>query len=344
MPTLEIKVFAKINIGLKVFQSRTSGYHDIESIFQNVSLADTIWISTSNKSNKARVTIEGDFGCPIESSSVYKAAIEFDRATDGIIRRNGVHVQVEKEIPAQAGLGAASADAAATLCGLNELFGNRFSKKELARISIRIGSDVPFFLFGEGAAIVRGRGERISLIKPRTDFGIVILLPAWASSTKDAYRLLDVMRRNGLSRIHSSTEVCEGESTYRVCHSDGDLKKWYDGPIAYWHLGNDFQQVMEKQHREYEVWSQLLIDNGAVCTSLTGSGSAMYGVFESIREADAAAEECRNLIKRAEKSELCNIVSIFSVVPLARSMIVSYIQACNVDTRSDKERPCYGSD
>ena len=55
------------------------------------------------------------------------------------------------------------------------------------------------------------------------------------------------MRRNGLSRIHSSTEVCEGESTYRVCHSDGDLKKWYDGPIAYWHLGNDFQQVMEEQ-------------------------------------------------------------------------------------------------
>ena len=103
MYALEIKAFAKINIGLKIFQRRSSGYHDIESIFQNVSLADTIWISTGKKNNKERVTIEGDFGCPINLSSVYRAAIEFDRASDGIISQNGVYIQVKKGIPAQAG-------------------------------------------------------------------------------------------------------------------------------------------------------------------------------------------------------------------------------------------------
>ncbi len=343
MSSLEIKAFAKLNIGLKVFQSRISGYHDIEGIFQNVSLADTIWISTHNENNEEKVTIEGNFGCPINLSSVYRAAIEFDRASDGIISQNGVYIQVKKEIPVQAGLGSASTDAAAILCGLNELFGMRLSKKELTSISIRIGSDVPFFLYG-GAAIVRGRGECISQIEPRTDFGIVILLPSWASSTQDAYKLLDALRCNDLSWISCAREIREGESVHCVCSSDEEFKQWYHGPIVNWHLENDFQPVMERQHREYEEWSQFLMKKGAICTSLTGSGSAMYGVFESMKEADAAAEECRTLLKGAEKSGLCAIASIFSVAPLARSMIVSYIQACNVDTRSDKERPCYGSD
>ena len=343
MYALEIKAFAKINIGLKIFQRRISGYHDIESIFQNVSLSDTIWISTGKKNNKERVTIEGDFGCPINLSSVYRAAIEFDKASDGIISQNGVYIQVKKGIPAQAGLGAASADAAATLCGLNELFSMQFSKKELTSISIRIGSDVPFFLYG-GAAIVRGRGELINLIDPRTDFGIVILLPSWSSSTQDAYSLLDVLRCNDISWIPPATEFRESESVHCVCSSDEKLKQWYHGPIVNWHLENDFQPVMEKQHREYKEWSQFLMKNGAICTSLTGSGSAMYGVFKSMKEADTAAEECRTLLKGAEKSGLCTIACIFSVTPLARSMIVSYIQACNVDTRSDKERSCHGSD
>jgi 4-diphosphocytidyl-2-C-methyl-D-erythritol kinase len=338
MKGVEIAAFAKINIGLQVFERKPTGYHDIESIFQNVSLADSLRLYINGL---GLIVIEGELGgCPPDNSSLYHAAMAFDAACGGLMCRKGVSIHIEKGIPAGAGLGGAGADAAATLWGLNELFETRFSQVELARLGERVASDVPFFLFG-GAAIVRGRGERISPISPRTDFGLIVLQPPWTSQTPEAYMALDSLR-DEKSAPHSRPAVIH-ETSYASCLSDGELETWYRSPIAQWQFKNDFQPVLVKKHPLYQELFSILKEHGAAYVSLTGSGSCIFGVFESFDRAHKVAEKCKRISSERAAGDQWHAVNIFTVQPLARSMNVSYIQDGNEDTRSDKERPCYGS-
>lgn len=337
MKEIEITVFAKINIGLEVFWRRSSGYHDIESIFQNVSLADILRITIDGRNS---IAVEGEVGCPPNKSSIYHAVRVFHEAFGGIVEEKGVSIHVKKGIPSGAGLGGAGADAAATLLGLNELFKARLSLLELARLGEQIASDVPFFLFG-GAAIVRGRGERVVPIVPRTDFGLLIVQPPWTSSTPEAYEALDSLRNNagGLHQFRPETQV----APYFSHLSDDELVHRYRLPIAQWPFVNDFQPVLENRHPEYRKWYSILRDHGAEYVSLTGSGSCLFGVFGSLDKAREADEQCRDRIAKMDASYLSLPVNIFVVQPLARSIKVSYSRTCNEDTRPDKERPCYGS-
>ncbi len=337
MKEIELTVFAKINIGLEVFGRRPTGYHDIESIFQNVSLADVLRLSMDGCSS---VVVEGDLGCLPGKSSVYHAAMVFDEACGGLVRREGVLIHVKKGIPSGAGLGGAGADAAATLVGLNELFGAPFSQPELVRLGEQVASDVPFFLFG-GAAIVRGRGEKVFPIMPRTDFGLLIVQPPWTSSTPEAYEALDSLR-NKAGREHQCG--LETQKASYVSHlSDNELVRRYRLPIAQWPFANDFQSVLEDRYPEYRKWFSILKDYGAEYVSLTGSGSCLFGVFESLEKAVEAGEKWRGCAATTHGSCLSPPVNIFTVQPLARSIKVRYSQSCNEDTRPDKERPCYGS-
>jgi len=224
--------------------------------------------------------------------------------------------------------------------GLNELYGARLSLPELARLGEQIASDVPFFLFG-GAAIIRGRGERVVPIVPRTDFGLLIVQPPWTSSTPEAYEALDSLRNNagGLHQYCFETQV----APYLSHLSDDELVRRYRLPIAQWPFMNDFQPVLEKRYPEYRKWYSILRDYGAEYVSLTGSGSCFFGVFDSLDKAKEASEQCRDNIAKMDAGYLSLPVNIFVVQPLARSIKVSYSQSCNEDTRPDKERPCYGS-
>ncbi len=337
MKEIEIDAFAKINIGLEVFGRRPTGYHDIESIFQNVSLADVLRLSIDGRSS---IAVEGELDCPPGKSSMYHAAMVFDEACGGLVRREGVSIHVKKGIPSGAGLGGAGADAAATLVGLNELFGARFSQPELARLGERVASDVPFFLFG-GAAIVRGRGERVLPIVPRTDFGLIIVQPPWASSTPEAYEALDCLRNKLGEYLQYGPET---QLAPYVSHlPDNELVRRYRLPIAQWPFKNDFQPVLEERHPEYRKWFSILRDYGAEYVSVTGSGSCLFGVFESLDRAVEAGEKWRDSAATVNGSCLSPSVNIFTVQPLARSIKVRYSQNCNEDTRPDKERPCYGS-
>jgi len=205
MKTLAITVFAKINLILRVFERNFSGYHDIEGIFQSIDLSDTLHFSTSVVPG---LSIRGEFDCPITASTVYRAAKEFEKESGVDYETLGIEIHVEKGIPSQAGLGGASADAAATLWGLNDLLDVHFSIAELATIGEKIGSDVPFFLYG-GTAIVRGKGEYIHPIPPRSDFSLVILQPPWGSSTSKAYELLDEARKDGTLAFPKKYRICK---------------------------------------------------------------------------------------------------------------------------------------
>lgn len=336
MEETNITAFAKINIGLKIFDRRKSGYHDIESLFQNVDIADTLRIRPNNV---GKIVIEGDIGCAPEQSTIYHAAKHFCMEFEDKSPITGVTIKVEKGIPSGAGLGGAGADAAATLFGMNELFEKRLSRAELARIGSRVASDVAFFLYG-GAAIVRGRGEYVFPIEPRTDFGLVILQPTWASSTPEAYAALDNYRA-----IRGIEHACTSEDAagYSINLPNEQLEKIYRSPIQKWGFENDFLPVLAEKKKQYSEMLSLLQEAGAAYVNLTGSGSCVFGVFDNAEAAQKASCTCSSLLFGEGDRAQSFAAHIIAAKPLARSMIVSYIQDCNEDTRSDKERPCYGS-
>ncbi len=242
MEETNITAFAKINIGLTIFDRRKSGYHDIESLFQNVDIADSLRIRPNNV---GKIVIEGDIGCAPEQSTIYHAAKHFCMEFEDKSPITGVTIKVEKGIPSGAGLGGAGADAAATLFGMNELFEKRLSRAELARIGSRVASDVAFFLYG-GAAIVRGRGEYVFPIEPRTDFGLVILQPTWASSTREAYAALDNYRAmRGIE--HACTS--EDAAGYSINLPNEQLEKIYRSPIQKWGFGKRFSAYSRRKEK-----------------------------------------------------------------------------------------------
>jgi len=335
MTALKIQAFAKINIGLKVFAKRSTGYHDIEGIFQNVSVSDTL---VFKKNGSQRIDIEGDIGCPVEDSSIYKAILEFDAFNKGKVRASGIFVDVSKGIPSGAGLGGAGTDAAATLVALDKLFRTKMTKLEIAQLAIRVASDVPFFVYG-GAAIVRGRGEQIFPISPRTEFGLLIIQPSWSSKTSTAYHKLDIFRQNNMKE-QSAKEDKDLESIY---FKKQDIIAKYEAPLSQWKFENDFESILMEEHPGYKEIFFLLRKSGAIFSGMTGSGSCVYSVFESMREAKACAGKFKTLVSQESKEQIGLIKRIFIAQPLARSMKVGYIRNYSEDTRSDKERPCYGS-
>lgn len=338
MDALRIQAFAKINIGLKIFAKKPTGYHDIEGIFQNVSVSDTLIFE---KNGTQKIEIRGDIGCPVAESSIYKAILEFDAFFKGKVHAEGILVDVSKGIPSGAGLGGASADAAATLVALNRLFHTKMTKLEIAQLALRVGSDVPFFVLG-GAAIVRGRGEQIIPIIPRFDFGMLIIQPPWISKTSAAYQNLDVFRQNNRKERYAQED--EGlERAFSAYQLDQDLIAEYEAPLSRWNFNNDFEAILMEEYPGYREIFILLQKSGAVFSAMTGSGSCLYSVFENLREAKSAASKFKALVLQGSKEQIALIKRIFIARPLARSMKIGYIHNYSEDTRSDKERPCYGS-
>jgi len=176
---------AKINIHLEIGRKRGDGFHNIESLFQMVSLYDDIHIR-SLKDNDI-CSIEGSFNCSVSDNLIYKAVHIFRERT-GI--RNGLRISVKKRIPAGAGLGGGSSNAASVLTGLNMLFCTGLSNIAVAEMGQSIGSDIPFFCHSP-AAVVSGRGDKVRKIRPRLDYYIVIIYPGISVNTSDAYRWYD---------------------------------------------------------------------------------------------------------------------------------------------------------
>ncbi len=269
MPECTVDAYAKINIGLSIGPRKPDGYHDIASIFQSVSLCDTITFRTTG--GEGELSIGGIPYCEPMETTIAKAV--------GAIRKrcgtaDGLGIDVIKRIPAMAGMGGGSADAAAALAGLNSLLRLGLSLRELAELSRPIGADVPFFLHG-GAAAVSGIGERIQPIEPRTDFGLLVIEPGFGISTAAAYAGLDRFREG---QAHDAGRPsCEGwESSYR-------------GSILEWPFRNSFEPMLERDHPAYAVLRRQLTESGARFVSITGSGACMYGVYDSIEDAADAA-------------------------------------------------------
>lgn len=275
---IQITTSAKINIGLAVGEPLPDGYHPIISIFQAVSLNDTLDLKLGSKAGD--ITITGTFDCLPEKTTVYKAARLF---LDELGENRSVDILVEKRIPARAGMGGGSSDAAAVLSGLNRLYENPLNEAQLSHLGKRIGADVTYFILGKGTALVSGIGDIVEPMPTRNDFGIVMVLPDMGISTPWAYNRMDQIRHNSNIRC-SPSHLLEAKSNFR--------KRYYDA-LTNWDFVNDFHEIFVADFPILMKIVEALKAQGAILVSLTGSGSGVFGIFES----DLAAEKAAVSIK-----------------------------------------------
>lgn len=253
--------YSKINIHLKVLAKRKDGFHNLESIFQRISIADYLSLEKSSVSH----------GCTVESpllsvpadNTLTKAWEAFRNATDVDA---GIRVRLIKNLPAGSGLGAGSSDAAALLTAVNKLFAMPLSDTELTALALQVGSDVPFFL-KESAGVVTGRGELFEPIQARTDCFGILIWPDVQSSTKEAYSLLD-QQKGMLSGEHEAWGYEK-------------LVAQYQAPFKVWRFVNDFQPVLEQRYPVIAQARKELYEQGAEFAQMSGSGSAVFGLFGS---------------------------------------------------------------
>ncbi len=287
---VRVRASAKVNLHLRVYGRRADGYHDILSVFQAISLSDTIVIRSLKESDS--IVIEGDFDCPARLTTVYKAALAYREAT-GI--RTGLSISVDKRIPAGAGLGGGSSDAAAVLNGLEQLFRGGLPPPALAVLGASIGSDVPFFL-SSAAAIVSGRGENISPIEAREDYSIVLAFPGKAVSTAWAYSALDADRPDDSSEPDPN----------RRC-----LLEAYRGTIRRWPFANSFEGPIGRARSEIPEAKTMLRGLGASFAAMSGSGNCVFGVFEAKRAAGSALKRLEHAgIRCLDASPLARCVPL----------------------------------
>lgn len=275
MKTLHLEAPAKINLGLRVLNRRSDGFHNIRSIFHTISLYDMIQLNTYPGKGLIYMTVSGDNSVPEDSGNLaWKAARAF---MDSAKINLNMEIILRKNIPSCAGLGGGSSDAAAILKGLSTLTGKN---PGLFRIAEKLGSDVPFFLSG-GAALVEGRGEQIKIVSPGK-FYIVILHTDLKISTADAYNSLD-MYRNSLT--------VEGVESNYCCPN----LEWLEGEPFPADLENDFLQVLLHQYPELEEVIGIFRKSNCSDWALSGKGPSFYGLFSTRAGADRFASEIPGL-------------------------------------------------
>jgi 4-diphosphocytidyl-2-C-methyl-D-erythritol kinase len=283
--TLELPSFAKINLDLRVTGVRPDGYHELRTVFQTLALHDTLVFTV----RPGPFAIEcDDPAVPADRRNlVWRAAARLWRLGGhrGDAPR-GVRVRLIKRIPPQAGLGGGSANAAVALLALARLWALEIDDAALCRIGAEIGADVPFFLVG-GTALGLGRGDEIYPLVDVPRAWVVIVLPPFGVATADAYAWYDADREGGRARRTSPVRALpEGWPAWAA------------------RLRNDLEPPVARRHPVVRRTVRALERAGAVAAAMSGSGSAVYGLFEDHDPARQAAAElgwrlgCRVLVTR----------------------------------------------
>ncbi|UCF73125.1 MAG: 4-(cytidine 5'-diphospho)-2-C-methyl-D-erythritol kinase [Deltaproteobacteria bacterium] len=260
---IEILAPAKLNLLLKITGQRTDGYHELVSIVVPVDLYDRLTIGKLEKG--LEVYWRGREQPKGKNNLVNRAAASFFEKT-GI--RKGAKITVMKKIPVASGLGGGSSDAAATLKGLNQLWGNPLSSGDIEELALALGADVPFFLL-QGPCIARGVGEILQPIKDFPLFWYVIVSPNLAVSTAWAYKRV---------RLKLTSRDIQGnmESLEKAISSIPDI------------LSNDLESVTLGKYPFLYSIKASLVKLGAIGALMTGSGPSLFGLFDSAQKAREA--------------------------------------------------------
>ncbi|MGN0453272.1 MAG: 4-(cytidine 5'-diphospho)-2-C-methyl-D-erythritol kinase [Ruminococcus sp.] len=268
---------AKINLTLDIFSLRDDGYHEVSMIMQTVSLYETVTVTASKNSSPPKPDDNGEIiitcdreGVPCDSRNIaYKAAVEFFRYT-GLTHGN-ITVGIQKKIPFGAGLAGGSADGAAVIVILNRIFDTHLSQKQMCEIGEKVGADVPFCIVG-GTRHATGTGTTLKKLYPLPKCQIVICKPDISISTAEAYSLAD--KRTG--GHYSYTQLC-----IPAIYS-GSVRNVSD------YLHNDFEEVLCLE--EINRVKSVMYKNRALGSAMSGSGSAVFGIFLSKRNSNKCYE------------------------------------------------------
>ena len=265
-----IRAHAKINLDLRVLGTRLDGFHELRTVFQAISLHDTITC----------VPREGPFtlecataGVPLDQSNlIWRAADALWRS----LRRSGpardVVVRLDKRIPLQAGLGGGSADAAATLVALARAWRVPVRPAQLTDVAGVLGADAPFFLAG-GTALGLGRGDEIYPLADLPRHWVVLLLPGFGVSSREAYDWYDAERDLARAALLREPQHVPGPWPSRAAQ-----------------MINDLEAAIARHHPEIDQMKAALKRAGAAAAAMSGSGSAVFGLFQKRREALTAVE------------------------------------------------------
>jgi 4-diphosphocytidyl-2-C-methyl-D-erythritol kinase len=276
-----VPALAKINLDLRVLGQRPDGYHELRTIFQTISLSDTLEIGYTPGRKRA---IELSDPLQIPDNLVTKAA---RLAMDALRATGRVEMRLTKRIPMGAGLGGGSSDAAAVLLALPVLVGRPLDLPKLSDLAQQLGSDVPFFLLGGTAAGI-GRGTELFPLTDAPARPGVLVAPGLHVDTAQAYRDLS-------PRL--TTESQQNKIVSFQSHTFGWTGK---APFE-----NDFESVVFEQHRSLALWKKRLKRAGALVALMTGSGSALFGLFETGRDAARAMD----LLGNSGKTHRISLVS-----------------------------------
>ena len=268
MEKISERAYAKLNLSLDVLSKRSDGYHDMRMVMQTVSLYDELTISPRRDGS---ITVRSNLHyLPCDQRNIaYKAA----RAFFAALGRSdlGADITIKKHIPVCAGTGGGSADGAAVLRGLNTLCGRPFTFSQLEDIGLSCGSDIPFCI-GGGTALAEGRGEKLTDIGCIPPCHIVLCKPRVSISTPKLFE-----------RIDAATVKFRPDTT-------GIIRSIQEGNLRAMctRMYNVFEDVLPKSCSEVPVLKSLLLEAGALGAIMTGTGSAVFGVFQSLQSAEAA--------------------------------------------------------
>lgn len=262
------KAYAKLNISLDVLDLLPNGYHEMCMVMQTVSLWDDVFISL-NDTGTVRCESDAAFLPNDEGNIAVRAAKKFFTAAG--MEGTGADIRITKRIPTCAGMGGGSSDGAAVLRGLNRLCGNRFSRSRLESLAAEVGSDIPFCVAG-GTQLATGTGTALEDISPLPECSIVVCKPSFSIRTPELFAKIDARR----SRLHPDT----GGMLEAI--KRGDL------PGVAMRIYNVFEDVLPRSCSEIARLKSILLDCGALGSAMTGTGSALFGIFDSETAAEKA--------------------------------------------------------
>jgi 4-diphosphocytidyl-2-C-methyl-D-erythritol kinase len=311
--SVTLRSFAKINIGLAIGLARPDGYHSLTTIYQTIGLHDLVTVTARRAAATSIVLTSNDERVPTDARNTAWKMVERALAVLGVAAEVAIHI--EKRLPVQGGLGAGSANAAAALLGLERQLDCQLADGVRLQIAGEVGSDVPLFLVG-GAVLGLGRGEVVSPLPDMPAMACVVAVPEVGVSTPAAFREWDTRHSaltpaasadrlerlsrsvsavwgqphsSGVSRAASSEGISEKDATQQ-----GDLAETPLLALVRTGIANDFEEVVFAQYPSLADIVRVLASSGqpeeaALYAALSGSGSALFGLYASAEAADRAA-------------------------------------------------------
>lgn len=285
--TLQLKAYAKINLGLDVVRKREDGYHEVRMIMQTIKLYDKL---TFRLLEEDEIRLKTNLGfLPVNEDNLVYKAVKLLKDTYDV--KKGLEIDLFKCIPVAAGMAGGSTDCAAALVGAAKMFGLRLSKQELMKLGVKLGADVPYCVL-RGTALSEGIGEVLTPLPPIPDCHVLIAKPPISVSTKFVYENL---RANELEK-HPDIDGMV------VAIKEGNLQGITD------RMENVLETVTILAYPVIEEIKNCMKDHGAINSLMSGSGPTVFGIFDK----EEQAERARNIIREKDLAQQVYVVKPFN--------------------------------